>query len=84
MFDFPLRQTQLMRTALPVAIVLAAALIAASIAVTNRWAISNAAPYGGAYRLDRWTGQTMWCSHTATLTPSPLDCQPPDWVSVPK
>jgi hypothetical protein len=69
-----LRQTLLMRFALPAAIVLAGALIAASIAITNRWAISNAAPQPGAYRSDRWTGQTMWCGHTETEAPSPLDC----------
>jgi len=73
-----------MRSALPAAIILAGVLIAASVAMTNRWAISNSAPFAGAYRLDRWTGQIMWCSHTPPLTPNPLDCRTPDWVSVPK
>jgi hypothetical protein len=64
----------LMRYALPAAIVLAGALIAASAAMTNRWAISNAAPHSGAYRLDRWTGQIMWCSSIGAQIPTPLDC----------
>jgi hypothetical protein len=79
-----LRQTLLMRYALPAAIVLAGALIAASVAMTNRWAISNAGVHPGAYRLDRWTGQIMWCIPAVTQAPNPLNCQPPDWVSVPK
>jgi hypothetical protein len=73
------------RYVIPTAIILAGALIAASIAMTNRWTISIDDGRLGAYRLDRWTGDATWCSGSYIELlgqPTRLDCQPSDWVSV--
>jgi hypothetical protein len=45
-----------------IAIVIAGALIAAAIALTNRWAIQIGPDGGTAVRLDRWTGTVVVCA----------------------
>jgi hypothetical protein len=47
--------------ATPLAIIIAGALVAAAIALTNRWEFYPAPQGGLAYRLDRWTGRVVAC-----------------------
>lgn len=56
----------------PVAIVVAAALIAAAIALTAHWSITGNG--GGALRLNRWTGDVIWCGTASFEAPAVLDC----------
>lgn len=65
------------------AILAGALLIAAAIALTSHWSIEPVSGRVGALRLNRWTGEVVWCGFTAVTTPSYLDCRPDDWVSVP-
>jgi hypothetical protein len=48
----------------PLAIIIAGVLIAAAIALTNRWSFQPISTAGGVavYRLDRWTGDTALCA----------------------
>jgi hypothetical protein len=64
----------------PIAIVVAALIVAAAIAFVFRWEV-----VGGpnlALRLDRWTGVIAWCVHEAAE--NKLDCTPfkDDWEPV--
>jgi hypothetical protein len=47
----------------PLAIIIAGALIAAAIALTNHWSFHPVSTAGGVgvYRLNRWTGDTALC-----------------------
>jgi hypothetical protein len=45
---------------IPIAIVIAGALIAGAILITFRWEI--VAEHGDVYRLDRWTGRIVECN----------------------
>jgi hypothetical protein len=49
---------------IPVAIVIAGALVAVAILIAFRWQISGAT--GFVYRLDRWTGHTTVCNVDST------------------
>lgn len=70
--------------ALPGSILLAGALVAAGIALTSHWSI---APVGagrlGALRLNRWTGDIVWCWHTEVQPPARIECTASEWISVP-
>jgi hypothetical protein len=54
----------------PVAIIIAGALIAATILVTNHWQLSGT--LGDAVRLNRWTGDTVAC----------VAVKRDDWISI--
>jgi hypothetical protein len=47
----------------PIAIVIAGALIAGAVLFVFRWQISATPTV--VYRLDRWTGRTVWCYRDA-------------------
>jgi len=59
----------------PLAIIFAGVSIAAAIAFTSHWSI---VPVGGgrqgAYRLDRWTGEIIWCWHQRSQAPDRMEC----------
>jgi hypothetical protein len=73
-----------MRASVPAAILLAGAFIAASIALSSHWSI---APLGagrvGAYRLNHWTGEVVWCWHAGMQAPDRVECTATEWISVP-
>lgn len=73
-----------MRVALPVSVLAAGALIAASIALVGHWSI---APVGagrlGAYRLNHWSGDIVWCWHADGQPPDRVECSAQEWISVP-
>jgi hypothetical protein len=48
----------------PWAIIIAGALVAAAIALTNHWSFYPAPQGGLAYRLNRWTGGVIVCGGT--------------------
>lgn len=67
----------------PLAIIVGAVLIAASILLANRWAaLSPSAGLGAAIRLDRWTGAMTLCTIDASslkgtsVAGLPLECRP--------
>jgi hypothetical protein len=66
----------------PVAIVVGAAMIAASIAFTSHWSVQPVSGRVGTLRLNNWAGEVAWCAFTITAAPSDLDCRPDEWVSV--
>jgi hypothetical protein len=72
-----------MTTSVPAAIVLGAVIIALAIAFSSHWSVQTISGRPGVIRLNRWTGEVVWCGFTANATPSYFDCQPDDWVSVP-
>jgi hypothetical protein len=55
-----------------IAMVVAGALIAAATAMTSHWSISGNG--GGALRLNRWTGDVIWCGTSSFQAPAVLDC----------
>jgi hypothetical protein len=57
------------------AIIAGALVIAATIALTSRWAIVPTSTVVGALRLDRWTGQIAWCSPQVSQANKLLDCE---------
>lgn len=75
-----------MRAALPATILAIGLAIAASIALTSHWSLM--APGGaqrGIYRLNRWTGEVIWCVGRSLQPPDRADCtipEPDDWVKV--
>jgi hypothetical protein len=56
------------------AILAGSALIAAAIAITFRYSIVPASPLVGAYRLDHWTGETIFCYRPLGTDQTRLDC----------
>jgi hypothetical protein len=68
------------------AIIAAGFLIAVSIAITFRYSI---VPIGagrlGAYRLNHWTGEIVWCWQNNGTPPDRVECTAlvDDWVPVP-
>jgi hypothetical protein len=56
-----------------------AIIVAATIALTSHWSIQPVSGRVGAMRLNRWTGEVVWCGFTSTTTvPSYLNCSPTD------
>ena len=66
----------------PVAIVVGAVIIAAAVALTSHWSIEPVSGRVGAFRLNRWTGDVVWCGFTGNAIPSYLDCRAEDWQAV--
>jgi hypothetical protein len=65
------------------AIIAGGLVIAAAIALTSHWSVQTISGRPGAIRLNRWTGEVVWCGFTANVPPSYFTCQPDDWVDVP-
>jgi hypothetical protein len=66
----------------PAAIVVGAVIIAAAITFTSHWSLQPVSGRVGAMRLNRWTGEVVWCGFTASTTPSYFDCRADEWVAV--
>lgn len=66
----------------PAAILAGALFIAAAIALTSHWSVEPVSGRVGAFRLNRWTGDVVWCGFTGNATPSYLDCRAEDWKPV--
>jgi hypothetical protein len=66
------------------AIIVGSLAIAAAVALTSHWSVQTISGRPGAIRLNRWTGEVVWCGFTANAPPGYFECQPDDWVSVPR
>jgi hypothetical protein len=60
---------------IPAAIVAAALIVGASIALTSHWSIAPTGNLIGAFRLNRWTGEVVWCATPLGQTKNRLDCE---------
>jgi len=59
----------------PVAIVVAAVVIAGAVAITSHWSITPSPSVLGAFRMNNWTGAVVWCSFVPGQGSNRLDCE---------
>jgi hypothetical protein len=59
----------------PAAIVAGALIVAASNAVTSHWSIIPTGSVIGAFRLNHWTGEIVWCSLPIGQDTNRLNCE---------
>ena len=62
-------------TSIPAAIVTAALIVGASIALTSHWSIVPTGSLVGAFRLNHWTGEVIWCATPLGQNSNRLDCE---------